>query len=156
MTGKDYKIDSCALELTLACNARCVHCGSDARNERVEELTTEEALKLVADVAELGCTRFTFSGGEPFTRRDWPILAEAVNAAGMRLEVITNGLLVAKLWLEGSDINRELVAAAQAWGYRKYVTDETLLKVQQVVNDAELDARLAATRSNEFALRKRG
>jgi radical SAM protein with 4Fe4S-binding SPASM domain len=90
------RIASCAFELTLRCNARCLHCGSDAKEERAEELSTGEALQVIRDVAALGCKRFTFSGGEPFLRRDWPALADAVNAEGMRLEAITNGLLVAE------------------------------------------------------------
>lgn len=90
-----YTLESCAFELTLACNAACVHCGSDAKHQRAQELNTDEALALIADIARLGCKRFTFSGGEPLMRRDWPVLAAAVNEADMRLELITNGLLVA-------------------------------------------------------------
>jgi radical SAM protein with 4Fe4S-binding SPASM domain len=37
----------------------------------------------------------TLSGGEPLLRRDWPQLASAIRRAGMRLELITNGMLVA-------------------------------------------------------------
>jgi MoaA/NifB/PqqE/SkfB family radical SAM enzyme len=96
MQTDEYKIDSCAFELTLRCNAKCLHCGSDAKDERVRELSTDEAIKMIEDVASLGCKRFTFSGGEPFLRRDWPELAKSVNDAGMNLEAITNGLLVEK------------------------------------------------------------
>ncbi len=94
--NRAWKPDACAFELTLRCNARCRHCGSDAKDERDRELSTDEATRLIRDIAALGCTRFTFSGGEPFLRADWPILARVVNAEGMRLEAITNGLLVAQ------------------------------------------------------------
>jgi radical SAM protein with 4Fe4S-binding SPASM domain len=85
----------CVWELTFACDARCVHCGSDAGKARAHELDTAEALALIGELALLGCQSVTFSGGEPLIRPDWPILARAVREAGMQLELITNGLSVA-------------------------------------------------------------
>ncbi len=83
-------------EITLACNARCRHCGSRAGARRPNELDLREALELVAALAELGCETVTLSGGEPLVRDDWPDLAGAITKHGMRLEMITNGLLVAE------------------------------------------------------------
>lgn len=82
------------LELTLACNARCLHCGSDAGRPREHELSTNEWLRVVEELAELGCISVTLSGGEPLLRSDWPVVARAIREQGMRLELITNGLLV--------------------------------------------------------------
>ncbi len=86
----------CAWELTLACNARCIHCGSSAGTPRKNELTTEEALGLIDDLVSLDCEAITFSGGEPFMRKDWPLLAESLLRAGVRIEAITNGLCVSE------------------------------------------------------------
>jgi radical SAM protein with 4Fe4S-binding SPASM domain len=86
---------TCVWELTLACDAACVHCGSMAGRARQNELDTREALGFVRDLGRLGCESVTLSGGEPLLRRDWPELAEAIRDAGMRLELITNGLSVA-------------------------------------------------------------
>ena len=91
-----WPLTVCVWELTLACNARCVHCGSDAGKPRANELGTDEALALIADLASLGCQSVTFSGGEPLLRSDWPKLARAVREAGMQLEMISNGLAVAE------------------------------------------------------------
>ena len=85
---------TCVWELTLACNARCVHCGSRAGRARADELSTDEGLALICDLARLGCEGVTLSGGEPLVRGDWPRLARGVGEAGMRLEMITNGLAV--------------------------------------------------------------
>jgi radical SAM protein with 4Fe4S-binding SPASM domain len=82
----------CVWELTLACNARCRHCGSIAGQARAAELDTREALALVGELAALGCESITFSGGEPLLRHDWPALATAVHEHGVRLEIVTNGL----------------------------------------------------------------
>ena len=47
----DYRPACVVWELTLACNLKCLHCGSTAGGRRAAELTPEEALKLCADMA---------------------------------------------------------------------------------------------------------
>jgi radical SAM protein with 4Fe4S-binding SPASM domain len=89
----------CVLELTLACNVRCVHCGSAAGAPRKNELTTDEMLRVIDALASLGCESVTLSGGEPLMRNDWPVLARAIQQNNMKAELITNGLLA----LEQSD-----------------------------------------------------
>ncbi len=84
----------CVWEITLACDARCVHCGSFAGPARREELTTVEALDAVDQLAGLGCRSVTLSGGEPLMREDWPAIAGRIVERGMRLELISNGLAV--------------------------------------------------------------
>jgi radical SAM protein with 4Fe4S-binding SPASM domain len=87
-----YRISACVWELTLACNARCIHCGSSAGAPRIDELTTDEAFRLVEELAALGTESITLSGGEPTLRSDWFDIASAIHASGMRVELITNGL----------------------------------------------------------------
>jgi MoaA/NifB/PqqE/SkfB family radical SAM enzyme len=83
----------CVWEVTLACNARCAHCGSRAGPPREGELSTQEACVLVGELAELGCECVTLSGGEPLLRADWSELAAVIRTRGMQTELITNGLL---------------------------------------------------------------
>jgi len=83
---------SCVWEVTLACDSRCMHCGSAAGHARSDELGTDEGLGLIKELGKLGCESVTLSGGEPLTRPDWPILAGAIAEQGMRLELISNGL----------------------------------------------------------------
>jgi MoaA/NifB/PqqE/SkfB family radical SAM enzyme len=85
----------CVWEITLACNAKCLHCGSTAGAPRTKELTTNEALRLIHELADLGCRSVTLSGGEPLLRSDWPELARAVIRSNMRAELISNGLMAA-------------------------------------------------------------
>ena len=87
-----YRPLVCVWELTLRCQARCIHCGSDAGSPRGKELSTGEGLKLVGELAALGCQSVTLSGGEPLLRPDWPTLARSIREAGMGLEMISNGL----------------------------------------------------------------
>jgi radical SAM protein with 4Fe4S-binding SPASM domain len=70
-------------ELTLACNLRCVHCGSRAGRKREGELSTAECLDVVRQLAELGTRQITLIGGEAYLRKDWLIIAKAIADAGI-------------------------------------------------------------------------
>lgn len=78
-------------EITLKCNLACSHCGSRAGHERSKELSTEEALDLVQQMAEVGIKEVTLIGGEAFLRPDWLEIAQAVTQAGMLCGMTTGG-----------------------------------------------------------------
>ncbi len=79
-------------ELTLACNLRCEHCGSAAGNVRDSELTTDEALGICKQLPELMVQEVDFTGGEPFVRKDWSIIAAQLNRMEIPVNIISNGL----------------------------------------------------------------
>lgn len=81
----------CVWELTLRCNMNCLHCGSNAGKPRPGELSTDEALKLCDELAELGCEKVTLLGGEPFIHKDWEKIARRLKANGVRCNAISNG-----------------------------------------------------------------
>lgn len=81
-------------EITFACNMRCVHCGTSAGKRRPDELTTDESLRLIDELAALETDNITLSGGEPLLRDDWQILAERCKERGIKTCLITNGLAV--------------------------------------------------------------
>jgi radical SAM protein with 4Fe4S-binding SPASM domain len=72
----------------------CLHCGSTCGAPLPNELTTAEALQLCDELAELGVQFITLSGGEPFLRADWHLLAERLTANGIRTNIITNGWFI--------------------------------------------------------------
>ena len=81
--------------LTRRCNLRCVHCYASAqeRGESVE-VSLEEGLRFLEDLAQFGCPVVLFSGGEPVLH---PHLGELVAAAvrlGLRAVLSTNGTLL--------------------------------------------------------------
>jgi radical SAM protein with 4Fe4S-binding SPASM domain len=82
----------CVWELTLACDARCVHCGSDAGRPRPRELGPAEALAVCDALVGMGVPKVTLSGGEPLRRADWPALARRLTRGGVRVDMISNGL----------------------------------------------------------------
>ena len=82
----------CTWEITLACNLRCGHCGSRAGQARPDELTTDEAIVVIDDLAELGCRQVSLAGGEPTLRADWDVLVERLKRRGLWVAMISNGL----------------------------------------------------------------
>ncbi len=78
-------------EITLACNLRCVHCGSRAGRPRADELNTEECLDIVRQLAALGTREITLIGGEAYLRRDWLTIAKAIADAGIHCGIQSGG-----------------------------------------------------------------
>lgn len=78
-------------EITLRCDLSCAGCGSRAGKPREDELSTEEALGVVAQLAEMGTREVTLIGGEAYLRDDWPVLVRAIVDHGMRCSMTTAG-----------------------------------------------------------------
>lgn len=77
-------------EITLACDLACRHCGSRAGRDRPEELSTEECLDLVDQMAELGVKEVSLIGGEAYLREDWTDIIARIKARGM-VPLLTTG-----------------------------------------------------------------
>ena len=78
-------------EITLACDLSCKHCGSRAGKPRADELTTAEALDVVAQLAAMGTREVSLIGGEAYLRDDWHLIARAIHDAGMIASMVTGG-----------------------------------------------------------------
>lgn len=79
-------------ELTLACDHRCRHCGPRAGKPRDNELTTEECLQLVAELAAIGVGEVSLIGGEPYLRNDFILIIRAIREHAMTASMVTGGL----------------------------------------------------------------
>jgi len=81
--------------VTRACNLKCVHCYAHASGGAApDELSHEEGLRLIDDLAAFGVPVLLFSGGEPLVRKDLPDLAAYAVDKGMRAVISTNGTLI--------------------------------------------------------------
>ena len=81
--------------VTRSCNLHCVHCYARAVEEsREREMSHEEGLALLDDLAEFGVPVVLFSGGEPLARPDLLDLAKYAVNKGMRAVISTNGTLI--------------------------------------------------------------
>jgi radical SAM protein with 4Fe4S-binding SPASM domain len=83
------------LEITAACNLRCIHCHTSGGGCADDELTTEEVKHLIDQLAEVDEFRMlAFTGGEPLVRDDlFEVLAYA-KARGFTNTLATNGTLI--------------------------------------------------------------
>ncbi len=80
---------------TRRCNLHCAHCYTDSFNQEYPgELTTDEAVAMVDDVAAFGSPVLLISGGEPFTRADVLDVASRAVEKGVRVVFSTNGTLI--------------------------------------------------------------
>ncbi len=79
------------------CNLKCVHCYSQSKNiEYKDELTTDEAKRMLDDLADFGSPVILFSGGEPLLRKDLFELIAHAKEKGLRAVISTNGTLITK------------------------------------------------------------
>src|SRR3989338_496420 len=76
-------------ETTHACELVCKHCRAQAQDwPQPDELTTQEAKKLISDVAALRTPIIVFSGGDPLRRTDLPELVSYAKSVGLRTGAI--------------------------------------------------------------------
>lgn len=82
---------------TRQCNLSCIHCYSDSKNKKYkQELSSEEAKKMIRDLASFKAPVLLFSGGEPLLRKDLFELNSLARSLGLRTVISTNGTLINK------------------------------------------------------------
>lgn len=83
--------------ITRTCNLRCIHCYSSSENKKYHnELSTEDAKKVIDQLADFNVPVLLFSGGEPLIRKDILDLSEYAISKGIRVTFSTNGTLIDK------------------------------------------------------------
>ena len=81
--------------ITSQCNLKCRHCYIEATEAAKEnEMTTEEGMAFIDDLAEMKVPVLMFSGGEPLVRPDLFELAAYAVEKGLRIVLSTNGTLI--------------------------------------------------------------
>lgn len=93
-TRSSGNLDTAYLHVTDRCNLSCVGCYSFIENRNSQkDLSTEELLSIVDQLAECGVQGITISGGEPFLRTDMPQILERIKKHNMYAAAITNGTM---------------------------------------------------------------
>lgn len=89
------RLQMVAWEITRSCNLFCAHCRSSSTADAYEdELSTEECLRLIDDILEVGKPVIILSGGEPLLRHDLFQIAKYAVTKGLRVVMGTNGTLI--------------------------------------------------------------
>ncbi|MEM5798315.1 MAG: radical SAM protein [Candidatus Aenigmatarchaeota archaeon] len=82
-------------DLTKKCNLRCKHCYQDSNSYTLpDELTTEEAKKIIDELADAGVVAIAFSGGEPLLRQDFFEIARYAKEKDFHISIATNATLI--------------------------------------------------------------
>ncbi len=85
---------SAGLELTWRCNARCRHCYLDVPAEQTEvgELSEDQWLSVVDQLARMGCMNVLVTGGEPTLHPAFLAVCKRIVRRGMLCDIYTNGI----------------------------------------------------------------
>jgi len=84
-----------AWEITRTCNLFCAHCRASAGYKHYDdELSTEECLRLIDQVIQVGKPIIILSGGEPLVRPDVLEVARYAVSKGLRVVMGSNGTLI--------------------------------------------------------------
>lgn len=81
-------------DFTHTCNLKCKHCYERADRPLPDELTTDEAKRLVKELADADVVALAFSGGEPLLRSDFFEIASYARELGLYTAVATNGTTI--------------------------------------------------------------
>jgi MoaA/NifB/PqqE/SkfB family radical SAM enzyme len=84
------------LHVNNRCNCRCVMC-SIWKSTDESELTPQTLRNLLPDMRALGVVNVVFTGGEPLMHSALPDLGAILREAGIRITILTTGLLLARL-----------------------------------------------------------
>ncbi|MGE0322650.1 MAG: radical SAM protein [Polyangiaceae bacterium] len=83
------------IKLTARCNLKCVMCRY-GRGWAPPELPGERFIRVLQEMAELGCRKVHFSGGEVLARKDFEAIAGAAAEAGIKVTLTSNLTLLTK------------------------------------------------------------
>jgi radical SAM protein with 4Fe4S-binding SPASM domain len=88
-----------AIEITLKCNIRCLHCYNFDRDEAKPacdkpEMSTEQILGLMADLRAAGCLFLMFTGGEVLSDPRLFTFLDRARELNFAVQVLTNGTML--------------------------------------------------------------
>jgi radical SAM protein with 4Fe4S-binding SPASM domain len=81
------------IEVTSACNLRCVHCFADCGVPHQNELSKEQIFGILGKMHEIGTEGLNISGGEPLLRKDLLEILDYCHGK-FAFSLLTNGTLV--------------------------------------------------------------
>ena len=93
-----FNLDFLWLELTDACNLKCIHCyaRSDHKSGKKDKLNINDWKRIINESYSTGCRKIQFIGGEPFLigNKIFDLIRHAINVGFNFVEIFTNGTLL--------------------------------------------------------------
>jgi radical SAM protein with 4Fe4S-binding SPASM domain len=124
--------------ITTKCNLNCKYCYAQATEEApTDELSTQEAKKLIDELAEWGAKFLVLDGGEPLCCEDFLEIASHASSKGLMTGIGSNGTLIDKAIVErikGAGV--QVVACKEAglpFQFGMVVRKETLTEVPEML-----------------------
>ena len=84
---------SVVLVVNNRCNLNCNYCFGDYGNRRDTDYTTEELVKIIDDLYDLGTRYMIVHGGETLLRKDIGYIVNYIKNKGIYVGFLTNGIL---------------------------------------------------------------
>lgn len=83
-------------EITSECNYSCIHCRMDDYTPNLEkkELSFNEIITCIDELASIGVKQLNYSGGEPFFRCDFLDILRYTEKKGLSIGITTNGYFI--------------------------------------------------------------
>lgn len=83
--------------ITRTCNLRCIHCYSDSAALNYDgELTLDQCLATIDDVADYQASALLLSGGEPLVHPHFFDILEHATERGLKVTISTNGTQISR------------------------------------------------------------
>ena len=86
-----------SMDITYRCNNNCRHCWlriAPDREDKKNEISSEEIKKIVDAAKKMGCREWNISGGEPMLRNDFTEIFEYITNNSASYSINTNGSLI--------------------------------------------------------------
>ncbi len=129
------------LYVTEECNLKCGTCSY--RKALPGELSLQEIRDLARELHAYGLKHIVYSGGEPLTRRDFPLICEAFRQYEVRQTLLTNGLLLEKRFPDVRTYFSEIVVSIDGADAETHNTirgvaafDQILRGIRQALHEA--------------------
>lgn len=88
--------DTAFFEVTHACNLHCTHCLNSSGIKYKDELSLENRLLLIKELALMGTQEIRFTGGEPLVLKEIKTLLSHASSHNLRTSIGTNAILATK------------------------------------------------------------
>lgn len=97
----ERKYTSLRLEITSKCNLNCQYCHNALYNNKDDDMTTDEIIKLVKGLDKKNkIKKILLTGGEPLLNKDICKIISEFTSMGIKMDMVTNGTLLTEKYLK--------------------------------------------------------